>query len=81
MADSGHNHAGLAGLLGQPLIETIFRRRTHRVSRGARLEAGSMSYEPDNPPCPPEHRAEPRPSIDSNWPDPPPNPGPTRFSL
>jgi hypothetical protein len=33
-------------------------------------------------PCPLEHRPEqrPGPSIDSNWPDPPPIPAPIRFS-
>ena len=36
--------AGLTALLQQPLIESIFRRRTHRVSRGSSLSAGSMSY-------------------------------------
>jgi hypothetical protein len=35
-----------------------------------------------HPVCPPEHRPEqrPGPSIDPNWPDPPPNPAPVRFS-
>jgi hypothetical protein len=50
MADDGHEHRGLGALLSRPLIDTIFRRRTHRVSRGASLLAGSMSYTADNPP-------------------------------
>ena len=52
MTDDGHGHAGLSKLLSRPLIDTIFRRRTHRVSRGAQVVAGSMSYTPDNPPQP-----------------------------
>ena len=36
--------AGLEALLGRGLLETIWRRRTHRVSRGTSLMAGSMSY-------------------------------------
>ena len=52
MPDSGHDHPGFGELLAHPLIETIFRRRTHRVPRGARVVAGSMTYEPDNPPQP-----------------------------
>ena len=51
MTDDGHGHAGLEQLLSRSLIETIFRRRTHRVSRGAKVVAGSMSYTPDNPPA------------------------------
>jgi hypothetical protein len=35
---------GLEDLLSRPLLETIWRRRTHRVSRGASVPAGSMSY-------------------------------------
>ncbi|BEL06264.1 hypothetical protein Q0Z83_044550 [Actinoplanes sichuanensis] len=37
--------AGFDALFGRPLLETIFRRRTHRVSRGSSVPAGSMSYE------------------------------------
>ena len=47
-ADAGKaqttGHAGLDGLLRKPLIETIWRRRTHRVSQGSSVLAGSMSY-------------------------------------
>jgi hypothetical protein len=50
--DDGHEHKGLSALLARPLIDTMFRRRTHRVSRGAPVSAGSMSYTPDNPPQP-----------------------------
>jgi hypothetical protein len=45
-------HAGLAALMQRPLIETIFRRRTHRVSRGSSLSAGSMSYTSSEPRTP-----------------------------
>jgi hypothetical protein len=38
-------HPGLADLLSRPLIETMWRRRTHRVSSGvADVAAGSMTY-------------------------------------
>ncbi|HEY2224102.1 hypothetical protein [Actinomycetospora sp.] len=36
--------SGLGALLDRPLLETILRRRTHRVSRGSAVTAGSMSY-------------------------------------
>jgi hypothetical protein len=36
--------AGLEALFARPLLETIWRRRTHRVSRGTSVNAGSMSY-------------------------------------
>jgi len=43
---------GLADLLDRPLLETIWRRRTHRVSRGASVPAGSMSYRSPHAPMP-----------------------------
>jgi hypothetical protein len=43
---------GLAALLAQPLLETIWRRRTHRISRGASVSAGTMSYRSPHPPLP-----------------------------
>ena len=46
------SHAGLARCSQRPLIETIWRRRTHRVSRGSSLSAGSMSYTSADPPKP-----------------------------
>jgi hypothetical protein len=37
---------GLSALFARPLVESIWRRRTHRVSRGVRLlKSGSMTYE------------------------------------
>src|SRR4051812_11552821 len=46
-------HAGLKALLERPLLGTLWRRRTHRVSRGVRkLEAGSMTYESAQAPAP-----------------------------
>src|SRR5258708_21974706 len=45
-------HAGLDGLLRKPLIETIWRRRTHRVSQGSSVLAGSMSYASEQQPEP-----------------------------
>ncbi|MFE6165222.1 hypothetical protein ACFQ7F_40645 [Streptomyces sp. NPDC056486] len=50
MAD-GH-HPGLADLFVRPLLETVWRRRTHRVSRGATVPAGSMSYVSKDAPQP-----------------------------
>ena len=41
-------HKGLEALLSRPLVETMWRRRTHRVSRGSNVSAGSMSYESGN---------------------------------
>ncbi|MHC3468981.1 hypothetical protein ACYF6T_09725 [Streptomyces sp. 7R007] len=35
---------GLADLLTRPLLPTLWHRRTHRVSRGASVPAGSMSH-------------------------------------
>lgn len=43
---------GLNDLLSRPLLETIWRRRTHRVSRGASVPARSMSYESPHRPMP-----------------------------
>ncbi|MEU3862573.1 hypothetical protein AB0F03_35520 [Streptomyces sp. NPDC028722] len=45
-------HQGLEALLARPLLETIWRRRTHRVSRGAAVPAGSMSYRSSDVPLP-----------------------------
>jgi hypothetical protein len=45
--------AGLDKLLGRPLLEAIWARRTHRVSRGVPLlAAGSMSYRSKETPAP-----------------------------
>lgn len=44
------SHAGLDAL--SPILQTVFRRRTHRVSRGASVSSGSMSYESSGPPVP-----------------------------
>lgn len=52
MAEKKHQHGGFEAFLARPLFDTMVRRRTHRVPRGARVEAGSMSYEPGNPPQP-----------------------------
>jgi hypothetical protein len=43
---------GLDGLFSRPLLETIWRRRTHRVSRGSSVTAGSMSYTSSQPRMP-----------------------------
>lgn len=42
------SHPGLDALLKRPLMETIWNRRTHRVSRGSAVPAGTMSYESAN---------------------------------
>src|ERR1700677_1636569 len=44
---------GLADLLTRPLVQTMWRRRTHRVSRGVKLiQAGSMTYTSTQAPQP-----------------------------
>jgi hypothetical protein len=46
-------HAGLEELLAGSLFNTIWRRRTHRVSRGVRvIDAGSMTYRSEQSPHP-----------------------------
>jgi nitroreductase len=45
-------HTGLEDLLARPLWESVFRRRTHRVSRGASVAARSMSYDSPHRPQP-----------------------------
>ncbi|GAA3823096.1 hypothetical protein ACFS5L_09485 [Streptomyces phyllanthi] len=45
-------HPGLEDLLRRPLLETVWRRRTHRVSRGASVPAGSMSHTSAHSPLP-----------------------------
>ena len=37
-------NAGLDALTELPLLASIWRRRTHRVSRGSSIDAGSMSW-------------------------------------
>ncbi|GLX00251.1 hypothetical protein [Microtetraspora sp. NBRC 16547] len=49
---------GLADLLSRPLLETIWKRRTHRISRGASVPAGSMSYRSPHRPMPLEELEE-----------------------
>ncbi|WP_036815087.1 hypothetical protein [Phyllobacterium sp. UNC302MFCol5.2] len=48
-APASTGHRGLDALLKRPLLETIWRRRTHRVSQGSTVLAGTMSYESDKP--------------------------------
>ena len=51
-------HQGLEALLARPLLETLWGRRTHRVSRGASVTAGSMSYVSPHAPEPLEELEE-----------------------
>ncbi len=46
------SHSGLEALFARPLLEAIWHRRTHRVSRGSTVTAGSMSYTSDQPRMP-----------------------------
>jgi len=46
------SNAGLEALLERGLLETIWRRRTHRVSRGTSILAGTMSYQSTQPRTP-----------------------------
>ena len=43
---------GLDALTELPLLTSIWRRRTHRVSRGSSVEAGSMSWASAEPRAP-----------------------------
>jgi hypothetical protein len=45
-------HAGLEALLERPLLSAIWSRRTHRVSRGSSIAAGSMSWTSTEAPAP-----------------------------
>jgi hypothetical protein len=45
-------HAGLDALTGRPLLTSIWHRRTHRVSRGSSIDAGSMSWTSPEPRTP-----------------------------
>jgi hypothetical protein len=46
-------HAGFDEAMRRPLMDLLFRRRTHRVSRGVQLlKAGSMTYTSTQPPHP-----------------------------
>ncbi len=49
---------GLEALLSQPLLETIWRRRTHRIGRGVSVPAGTMSYRSTHRPMPLEELEE-----------------------
>jgi hypothetical protein len=51
-AERRSGHPGLDDLLARPLLETLWRRRTHRVSRGASVPAGSMSHRSTHTPQP-----------------------------
>ena len=43
------SHPGLDALAERSLLDVVWRRRTHRVSRGSSVRAGSMSYESGAP--------------------------------
>ncbi len=45
-------HAGLDALAERSLLTSIWRRRTHRVSRGSSVDAGSMSWTSQEPRTP-----------------------------
>ena len=42
MTDQTQGNGGLDALLERPLLSSIWHRRTHRMSRGSSIEAGSM---------------------------------------
>ena len=46
------SHPGLEALAARPLVGTIWGRRTHRVSRGSSIDAGSLSYTSSEPRAP-----------------------------
>src|SRR5258707_4582992 len=45
-------HPGIVAFPGRPLLTSIWRRRTHRVSRGSSIEAGTMSWTSSEPRTP-----------------------------
>jgi hypothetical protein len=49
---SDHVHHGLNDLKARSLLETMWQRRTHRVSRGSHVAAGDMSYDSPHPRAP-----------------------------
>ncbi|MET9961384.1 hypothetical protein ABZ128_20410 [Streptomyces sp. NPDC006326] len=49
---STQSRTGLEDLMNRPLLQSIWRRRTHRVSRGSSVEAGSMSWASTAPRAP-----------------------------
>ena len=52
-SDTTAKYSGFEALLRRPLLEAIWHRRTHRVSRGVRvIKAGSMTYESTQKPLP-----------------------------
>ena len=57
--EADQTHAGLEELLAGSLFNTIWHRRTHRVSRGVRvIDAGSMTYRSEQAPHPLEELEE-----------------------
>jgi hypothetical protein len=52
---------GLLDFLQQSLARTLWGRRTHRVSRGSSVTAGTMSYASTNPREPLSPRSAPLP--------------------
>src|ERR1700687_5914433 len=53
MSDGASRNAGLDELLKRPLVETIWRRRTHRGGRGVGLlKAGLVTYQSSQEPVP-----------------------------
>jgi len=46
---AGQAQRGLDALKQLSLVDTIWRRRTHRVSRGSNIAAGEMSYQSPHP--------------------------------
>ena len=48
-SETSTGNRGLDALFRRPLIEAIWRRRTHRVSQGSSVLAGTMSYQSDQP--------------------------------
>jgi hypothetical protein len=52
MSTTTKRHAGLEALLERPLLESIWRRRTHRMSRGSSISAGSLSWTSHADPAP-----------------------------
>ena len=52
MTEQMQRQTGFDALLERPLLTSIWNRRTHRVSRGSSVEAGSLSWASDEPRTP-----------------------------
>ena len=50
--EESRSHPGLDSLAERPFVKALWGRRTHRVSRGSSVDAGSMSWASTEPRTP-----------------------------